>query len=302
VKIFNFLPLMNKTLKNLILKELCPDGVLQLTDVMKSVLIRQISQLPQRTVSDNETRYPTTPSGMRAFLDIFFTRHFLQIQNSLLDYMVPFDFLEIVRSGHLKILDIGSGPAVASLAITDFLAYILDYLVHNGEFPKHRMLKITYVLNDTAAICLGTGTHMLSNYFKIQNANHFKITNNQTISINNAFPNNMSQLRRSKNNFSAFDMITFSYVVIPLNEDNGFNNLIDGLFNSEELCSRNGIMLILQDRFRESLIKRIGKAIGVPTNNKEITQQIYPDRNAHEIHKYSYYSCLYNPSNKSIAR
>ncbi len=292
---------MNETLKNLIIEELCPDGVWQLTDVVKSVLKRQILQLPQRKVSEDETRYPTTPSSMRAFLDVFFARHFLQIQNSLINYIVSLDFLDIVSSGSIQILDIGSGPAVASLAITELLSCIIDYLVHIGKYPKHRSLKITYVLNDTATICLGTGRHMLSHYFKIKNAHQGRIVNGQTMSINNAFPDNMRQLQRIKNNIGAFDIITFSYVVIPLNEDNGFNNLISGLLSIEEFCSRNGVILILQDRFRESLIRRIGKAIGVSTHKEEMAQQIYPDRNTSETHEYSYYSCLYNPDNKGVA-
>jgi len=300
MKHFDSFSLMNKTLKSLILKELCPDGIWKLTDVMKSVLRRQISQLPKRTVSENETRYPTTPSGMRAFLDVFFARHFLQVQNSLLDYIVSWDFLDIVSSGHLRILDIGSGPAVASLAITDLLTCILEYLINIGKYPKHGILKITYVLNDTETICLGAGRHMLSRYFKIKNAHQDRVINSQTMSINNAFPINMRQLRRIKHNIGAFDIITFSYVVIPLNEDNGFNNLIDGFLNVEEFCSRNGVMLILQDRFRESLIRRIGKAIGVSTHKEEMAQQIYPDRDTGQTHEYSYYSCLYNPDKKGV--
>lgn len=293
---------MNKTLKNLILKELCPDGVWHLTDVMKSVLRHQISQLPKRTISDNETRYPNTPSGMRAFLEVFFTRHFLQIQNSLLDYIVSRDFLEIVSSGNIQILDVGSGPAVASLAITDLLSCILNYLVDTGKYPKHRILKVNYVFNDTEAICLGTGIRMLSNYLKIQKSYHGRIINSHTVSINRAFPDNMRQLQRIKHNIGAFDIVTFSYVVIPLNEDNSFNNLIDGLLESEELCSRNGVVLILQDRFRESLIKQIGKAISVSTNKEKMIQQIYPNRNAGETHEYSYYVCLYNPDKKGVIR
>jgi hypothetical protein len=76
--------------------------------------------------------------------------------------------------------------------------------------------------------------------------------------------------------------------------------LIDGLLSVEEFCSRNGAMLILQDRFRESLIRRIGKSLGVSTRKEEMTQRIYPDRNTDETHEYLYYSCLYNPDRKGV--
>ena len=148
---------MDRMLKNFIQREMCPDGIWRLTNVTKSVLRRQILQFPQREVSENEMRYPTTPSGMRAFLETFFTRHFFQLQNSLFDFMTSEIFLDTALSGQLRILDVGSGPAVASLAITDLLTYILDYLVYIGRYPKHGIFNVTYVLNDTESICLWTG-------------------------------------------------------------------------------------------------------------------------------------------------
>lgn len=85
---------MNRLLKNLVLKDLRPDGIWQMTDVMKSVLRYHISRLPNRKVSEDETRYPQSPASMRAFLVKFFVRHYLQIQNCLLDYMISQDFAE----------------------------------------------------------------------------------------------------------------------------------------------------------------------------------------------------------------
>ena len=104
---FGAIFLMNRTQKNLVLKDLCPDGIWQLTDVMKSVLRYHISRLPNRKVSEDETRYPQSPADMRAFLVKFFVRHYLQIQNSLLDYMTSKDFLETIEDRHLRILDVG---------------------------------------------------------------------------------------------------------------------------------------------------------------------------------------------------
>jgi hypothetical protein len=62
---------MNGTLQNLVYKSLCPDGIWQLSDAVKSVLRCQISRLPKSSVSETDTRYPTTPASMRAFLDVF---------------------------------------------------------------------------------------------------------------------------------------------------------------------------------------------------------------------------------------
>ena len=241
-------------MQNLVYKGLCPDGIWQLSDAVRSVLRYQISRLPRSNVSETDTRYPTTPASMRAFLDIFFTRHFFQAQNSLIDYITSQDFLNIVSSGHLRILDVGSGPAVASLAVTDMLACLLEHLWGVGEWPKGKTVNITYILNDTSSICLGTGQDMLRNYFRMRKERTKSIINNHMISIHKAFPDNMSQLQRVGLNFGTYDIIIFSYVISPLNEENGFNSLVNGLLNIERLCSHRGRVLILQDNFQTSLV------------------------------------------------
>jgi len=46
--------------------------------------------------------------------------------------MTSQDFLETIEDRHLRILDIGSGPAVTSLAITDMLTCVLRHLRDEG--------------------------------------------------------------------------------------------------------------------------------------------------------------------------
>ncbi len=235
---------------------------------------------------------------MRAFLDVFFTRHFFQSQNSLIDYMTSQDFLNIVDSGHLRILDVGSGPAVASLAITDMLACLLEYLGYVGKWPKGKAMKVTYVLNDISRICLGAGQNMLRNYFRMRTGHTRSIINDHMISIYKAFPDNMNQLQRVRLNLGTYDIIIFSYVISPLNEDSGFNSLVNGLLNIEKLCSHRGRVLILQDKFQTSLVQRMSKAIGISSEKQVLTQQVYPKRNDNETYTYVYYRCLYAPAVK----
>jgi len=289
---------MSGTLKNLVYKGLCPDGIWQLSDAVRSVLRYQISRLPRSNVSETDTRYPTTPASMRAFLNVFFSRHFFQSQNSLIDYMTSQDFLNIVDSGHLRILDVGSGPAVTSLAVTDMLACLLENLEYVGEWPKGKIVNITYVLNDTSGICLGTGQDMLRNYFRVRTGHTKSIINNHMISIDNAFPDNMNQLQRVRLNFGTYDIIILSYVTLPLNEENGFGGLVNGLLNIGRLCSHRGRMLILQDKFQTSLVRRMSKAIGISSEKQVLTQQVYPKRNDNETYTYVYYRCLYAPAVK----
>jgi hypothetical protein len=292
---------MNKKLKKLVLKELCPDGTWHLTDVMKSTLKLQLSRLPRGEVSEDERRYPKTPVGMRAFLVRFFTRHILQTQNSLLDYMISEDFIEIIRHGNLRILDIGSGPAVASLAISDMLRYILRYIGEEENWSMDKRLDVDYVLNDTSSICLGTGQRMLEDYFRIIGRQPGAMVRGRTISIQRAFPDNMHQIRRIMLNMGFYDIIILSYVVSPLDEHAGLSGLLAGLRDIETFCSRRGRIVILQDKYETTLMGQIGRALGEPSRRKESRQEIFPIRNIKEVYTYLYYCCLYSPATKAFA-
>lgn len=291
---------MNETLKKLVLNELCPDGTWRLTNVMKSGLKLQLSRLPRGEVSEDERRYPTSSVGMRAFLLRFFTRHMLQTQNSLFDYMISEDFLSIIRNGKLRILDIGSGPAVASLAISNMLRCMLRHIGENESWPMGKKLSVDYVLNDTSGICLGTGQRMLADNFQISGRNTRPMVRRSTINIQRAFPDNMNQIRRIMLNSGFFDIIILSYVVSPLDEHAGLEGLFAGLRNLETFCSRRGRILILQDKYETTLMRQIGGAIGEPSRRKESRQEIFPIRNMLEAYTYTYYSFLYSPVDKLI--
>jgi len=294
--------LMDETLEHLIREELCPNEIWQLTNSVKSVLIYQILRLPKREVSKLEMRYPKNPAEMRAFLVKFFTRHYFQIQNCLINYMTSQDFLDLIKLGYLRILDIGSGPAVASLAITDMLSCILKHLGYLGAWPKGKTIKVSYVLNDTSSICLDTGQRMLTDYFRNRRGSVREIINSKIINIQKAFPDNKNLLQQAGFNLTAYDMIVFSYVISPLNENLGFNKLVDGLLNTEKLCRHNGRILIVQDKFEASLMRRISRAIGTSSNKQVLTQYVYPKRNENEIYTYIYYCCLYAPTRKMVVR
>lgn len=285
---------MNQTLESFVLEDLSANGTWRLTDDMKSALRCQISHLPRREVSDDETRYPQTPGGMRAFLVKFFARHYLQTQDSLIEYMTSQQFVDIARSRRLRILDIGSGPAVASLAITNMVARILDNLRYGNEKLQHKV-KVDYVLNDTSSICLGTAQRMLTDYSHIVRRHNNAVIQNQTLSIQRPFPDNINQLERIASNLGTYDITVLSYVISPLSEDKGFGTFVNGLSRIEQLCTNQGRILILQDRFQEALVRQVSESIGVPMQQEEATQEIYPKRNDNETYTYSYFRCLYAP-------
>ena len=282
------------------MEELRPDGIWKLKDVIKSGLRYQISRLPRRKVSEDETRYPQTPAGMKAFLIKFFTRHYFQTQNCLVDYMTSQNFIEILRSGNLQILDIGSGPAVTSLAITDMLACILKHLRNSSYQSRAKIVKVHYILNDTSGICLGTGQNMLTDYFRICRRHNRELIRGKILTIQTAFPDNLNQLRRIRLNLGPYDITTLSYVVSLLKENTSLKSLLNGVLNIEGLCNCEGRILILQDKFQETLMRRIGRILGIKSQEEESTQEIYPKRETNETYTYSYYRCLYTPTMKGV--
>ncbi|MBC8218796.1 MAG: hypothetical protein H8E73_10060 [Planctomycetes bacterium] len=293
---------MNDTLQDRIKKDLCPDGIWELSRVMKSLLGHQIGRLPRKKVSENETRYPETPEGMRAFLEVFFARHFLQVQNSLVKYLVSEDGLNALKEGHLRILDIGSGPAVASLAITEIVACMAGHLVNSSVWRGNKKVQVTYVLNDTEGICLGTAQAMLDDYFKMSGEHRKSITCVRTLTSQRAFPDNVNQLRRIAGNIGGYDIAVFSYVLTPLKKDAGLSALAAGLSDVEGLCSSKGRDLILQDRFKAPLVRKVAGLIGRSSRKEELTQRTGHTRNENDTYTYSYYTCLYSPRRHEAVR
>jgi len=192
--------------------ELCPDDNWVFRKNIKALLERKISCLPKTKVSDEETKYPTTPAGMRAFLDNFFARHFFQIQKSVLEYMTSKEFLNRLDGQVLNIVDIGSGPALASLAITDLLMCIFDCFLDTNRKLNIKPLRVNYILNDTSNICLGTGLELLNNYFKLCIKDGRKVIYPKIFPVEKPFPSNIGQLKRISQNVGVYDILNFSYV------------------------------------------------------------------------------------------
>ncbi|MGD0596476.1 MAG: hypothetical protein ABSA64_03010 [Sedimentisphaerales bacterium] len=282
---------MIDSVESQIKSEICPDGIWKLSGRVKNVLRRQIGRLPDKSVSEEETMYPSTASGMRAFLEVFFSRHYFQIQNSLLDYVESEDFDGILDGGEIRILDIGCGPAVGVLAVTDIIMSILE----NQNSSRQRPVRFAYVLNDTSGICLSTGQRMLNEYFDLYRANEIDAGEHRTLTLTNDFPDNVNQLERIEKNYGAYHLVMFSYVIRPLANENGNIGLANDIVRTEKLCDPRGRILILQDQYRESLMRTLGKRINASVENKELTQEVFPNRGTADTYTYSYYQCLYKP-------
>jgi hypothetical protein len=273
---------------------LYPKGPAELSDSIRYALDQEISRLPGGRVSEHDTRYPVDARGMRAFLEVFFARHLFQVQNSIMDYVDSPDFDEIIGSGRLRILDIGSGPAVASQAVTDVIHRKIDSA--DGDAPPRRaVFHVSHVLNDTSSICLTVGKRMLTAYSS--DSDHLcPITfNHRVLTLSTAFPGNANQLLQLASYLGGFDLAVLSYVIHPLVDDNGLQNLVTGVRMLERLCRSSGRVLIVQDKFQEALVRRLAGMLGVACRLNEVTQEIYPPRGNNETGTYTYYDCFYAP-------
>ncbi|MDO8301868.1 MAG: hypothetical protein Q7T18_01365, partial [Sedimentisphaerales bacterium] len=104
-------------------EKVAPNGIWQLDSKLEQILKRQILSLPLRNnLSDYEYRYPEDKASLRGFLNKFFARHFFQVQNAVLQEDCFENLVMSIKNGTMTIADIGSGPAVASLAILNVVS------------------------------------------------------------------------------------------------------------------------------------------------------------------------------------
>jgi ribosomal protein RSM22 (predicted rRNA methylase) len=286
---------MNNELYNCVKEELCPGGIWELSEAAKSILYNFLNKLPRNSVSEEETRYPTTPSGMRASLDTFFARHYFQVQNSLLEYMTSEEFLYSLNRDTFNILDIGSGPGTASLAITDMLASVLKYLPMVFPQTKIKEFRINYILNDPSEINLCISQQILNKYFKLRGKSGLGFHQGVTFRLDKKFPENMSQLKRIQRNLGPFNIINVVYILNLLFDQLEAKDIKKCLLEVEELCCPVGRILLVQDKFSKSVIRRTSSLIGQSCRRKILSQFVYSSRNENNVYSYKYYNCLFSP-------
>jgi hypothetical protein len=219
-----------------LVKHSCPGGTWQLSASIRSLLDREVARLPNRDVSDDDTRYPVDAGGMRAFLSTFFTRHLFQLENSLLDYMVSGDSFGTRQVDALRILDVGSGPAVASLALLDIAERVRR--TGMGSDLRHGALlrRTVHVLNDTSAVCLATGKHMMAEYLRRKHNHPFMLGSPRIFTLQSPFPSNLHQLRRMASALGGYDIVFLSYVIHPLTETCGLQGFAQAVRALGDLC------------------------------------------------------------------
>lgn len=150
------------------LEHLSPQRMFGLYEILLSLLIDSLGRLPKKEVSEEERRYPTSPEGLRAFLDGFFARHYFQIQDSLIEYFAGPAFDSAAQRGSIHVADVGSGSAVASLAIADLASAALEVMSRTGKLRGSGVITVHYTLNDTSEICLTEGRVLLEKHNRVR--------------------------------------------------------------------------------------------------------------------------------------
>jgi SAM-dependent methyltransferase len=260
------------------------DGVWELDIEIEQMLKRQIMSLPPSdNLSKQEYRYPEDKTSLRGFLDKFFARHFFQVQNAILQPDCFERILATIRNGNVTIADIGCGPAVASLALIKLFSYISDYM--------HRPVNFTIVLNDTVPEMLAVGCKMLNTYKnRLAGINISRIIN-----IGTPFPESMVQLRRISSMLNQYDICCLSYVLLPLKEEATYMQMRQSLKNLFGYLKPTGVGLITQDKFRESLARRVGSLLNSSTQKMSLRQKVYDSKNSCDELLYEYFRILVLP-------
>lgn len=259
-------------------------GVWNLDVEIEKVLKRQIMSLPtSENLSRQEYRYPEDNTSLRGFLDKFFARHFFQVQNAVLQPDCFERILTAIKNSNITIADIGCGPAVASLALVSLFSYIS----HN----MYRPVNVNIVLNDTVPETLAAGCKMLNMYkSRLASVNISRIIN-----INTPFPESMIQLRRISNMLNKYDICCLSYMLLPLKEESTYMQMEQSLKTLFSYLKTTGVGVIIQDKFRESLARRLGSLLNSSTRKMSLRQKIYDSSNSCDELSYEYFRIAFLP-------
>ena len=263
-----------------------PNDVWTMRETPLRFLEEALRRLPKAEVSEEERRYPTTPQGMRAFMDRFFARHFFQTQDSLVEYFASPAFEAAARRGYIHVADVGSGPSVASLAVADLASTTIAATRQAGRIRIAGRVAVHVALNDTSEICLAEGRSLLKRYNQGGNE---PISIGRVIPISTAFPDSITQFRRIARMTEPYDLCCLGYVAIPLSEQMGVQAFADGIHQLVQVGhSSGGQLLLTQDKFHEDLHRRICRHLGTSAEIVDLKQRVYDSENQNSEHTYTY--------------
>jgi len=274
---------MNDSLSARVRSILTKEGVFVLGDDLAETIRRTSDRLPRaQDVSDDEQRCPTTLAGIRANLDRLFVRHLHQVQESLL-LPEAFDRLdECCKRGAMRIADIGSGLGAAAMAAMD----VANKTVGMLGGGRGSSLATDIVLNDVSEPALAEGQRMLRSAAS-RIASRLRLR--QMVPLSTPFPASAKQLRRIAGMLGPYDFIFMSYSLVSVKEEALYTEIAGGLRCVTELGEGSTCGIILQDKFHESMARRLAGELGVSCNKVTIRQEVHDRSNSNEVQSYTFF-------------
>ena len=86
-----------------------------------------------------------------------------------------------------------------------------------------------------------------------------------------------------------YDICCMSYVLNPLKEEMTHREIQGKIQELLRYCSTDASCLILQDRFKESLLRQTGRLQGVSSQKATLRQKIYDKHNSNIEYTYTFF-------------
>ena len=215
-------------------------------------------------------------------MDDLFARHLIQVQNSLLQEGLLAKLMEALKWGRVAILDTGSGPAVASLAVLDLLGVMLRIC----QMPP---VSVEIALNDVSAVCLEAGERLVQAYLRRPGAPFRSVT---VRSLGRGFPDSLAEIREFAVASGGLDVLLLSYVLVPLKRKMTHRSIQQAVDILLEHGSSSGLGLILQDKFNESLARTVGRNLQLSTRKASVRQAVDKEKLGREVQTYTYFETV----------
>ena len=202
---------------------------------------------------------------------------------------------DVRGSGSLCFADIGSGPAVASLALIDMLDCIGELGLQAHKIAKHP-IRMSVVLNDISESCLQVGRDMLITYARQAKT---RLSLERIVPVSVPFPKSNAQLCRIARLIKPYDLSCLSYAMVPVDEQSGHQALCQGIDQLADACrGADGRILLLQDKFHESMLRKVCRAIGAQLQEAQVKQKVYDSQNENSEHTYTFFRSIHPSESK----
>ncbi len=268
---------------------LCPEGHWELSPIMENLLRDEINRLPRKQITEDERRSPTTNEGLKEFFTQFFVRHFFQIQDCIFPLLLD-EETDIRSTGILHITDVGCGPTVVSLAISD-----LVNTLQNSPALIDKIVSLEYTLNDISSASVSEGIKLLNGFRR-----RLLTTKRQGCvpqmgepeALIQTFPDSADNLalRRTQNHNHGKEMLVLSYLIGPLVQKEGKRRTAKGILKVLATSHHKPTMVVLiEDQFHENELRSLSRELGLRVEERSLTQKTYWAENHNETYSYTYY-------------